>query len=99
MVVEAYHERLNPNNVLDRLAGWDLVIDGTDNLPTQYLIDDACSLLGLPWVYGSVFRFEGQVSLFNFNGGPCYEICFPTHRRQRRFLRAQKPVCLAFCPA
>ena len=77
VVVEAYHERLNPNNVLDRLAGWDLVIDGTDNLPTRYLIDDACSLLGLPWVYGSVFRFEGQVSLFNFNGGPCYRDLFP----------------------
>lgn len=77
VVVEVYHERLNPNNVLDRLAGWDLVIDGTDNLPTRYLIDDACSLLGLPWVYGSVFRFEGQVSLFNFNGGPCYRDLFP----------------------
>lgn len=77
VVVEAYHERLNPNNVLDRMAGWDLVIDGTDNLPTRYLIDDACSLLGLPWVYGSVFRFEGQVSLFNFNGGPCYRDLFP----------------------
>lgn len=77
VVVEVYHERLNPNNVLDRLAGWDLVIDGTDNLPTRYLIDDACSLLGLPWVYGSVFRFEGQVSLFNFNEGPCYRDLFP----------------------
>ena len=99
VVVEAYHERLNPNNVLDRLAGWDLVIDGTDNLPTRYLIDDACSLLGLPWVYGSVFRFEGQVSLFNFNGGPCYRDLFPDPPPAEAVLRAQKPVCLAFCPA
>ena len=59
--VEIYHERLHPNNALDLFNGWDIIIDGTDNLPTRYLIDDACSLLGLPWVYGSVFRFEGQV--------------------------------------
>ena len=75
--VEVYHERLHPGNVLERFQNWDLIIDGTDNLPTRYLIDDACSLLGLPWMYGSVFRFEGQVSLFNHNGGPCYRDLFP----------------------
>ncbi len=75
--IEVFHERLHPGNVLQRFEGWDLIIDGTDNLPTRYLIDDACSLLGLPWVYGSVFRFEGQVSLFNHNGGPCYRDLFP----------------------
>jgi molybdopterin/thiamine biosynthesis adenylyltransferase/rhodanese-related sulfurtransferase len=75
--VEIYHDRLHPNNALDLLNGWDVIIDGTDNLPTRYLIDDACSLLGLPWVYGSVFRFEGQVSLFNHDGGPCYRDLFP----------------------
>ena len=62
---------------MERFGGWDLIIDGTDNLPTRYLIDDACSLLGLPWIYGSVFRFEGQVSLFNHDGGPCYRDLFP----------------------
>ena len=75
--VEVFHERLNPTNVLDRFKGWDLIVDGTDNLPTRYLVDDACSLLGLPWVYGSVFRFEGQLSLFNFQNGPCYRDLFP----------------------
>ncbi|DAC19992.1 MAG TPA: HesA/MoeB/ThiF family protein, partial [Candidatus Poseidoniales archaeon] len=75
--VEVFNERLHPGNVLERFQGWDLIIDGTDNLPTRYLIDDACSLLGLPWMYGSVFRFEGQVSLFNHNGGPCYRDLFP----------------------
>jgi len=75
--VEVFHERLHPGNVMERFQGWDLVIDGTDNLPTRYLIDDACSLLGLPWMYGSVFRFEGQVSLFNHDGGPCYRDLFP----------------------
>ena len=77
IVVEVFHERLNPTNALERFEGWDLIIDGTDNLPTRYLVDDACSLLGLPWVYGSVFRFEGQVSLFNFQNGPCYRDLFP----------------------
>lgn len=75
--VEAVRLRLNPENALNILEGWDLVIDGTDNLPTRYLIDDACSLLGLPWIYGSVFRFEGQVSLMNHNEGPCYRDLFP----------------------
>ena len=75
--LEVFHERLHPGNVLERFGGWDLIIDGTDNLPTRYLIDDACSLLGLPWIYGSVFRFEGQVSLFNHDGGPCYRDLFP----------------------
>lgn len=77
IVVEVFHERLNPTNVLQRFEGWDLILDGTDNLPTRYLVDDACSILGLPWVYGSVFRFEGQVSLFNFQSGPCYRDLFP----------------------
>ena len=77
IVVEVFHERLNPANVLQRFEGWDLILDGTDNLPTRYLVDDACSILGLPWVYGSVFRFEGQVSLFNFQSGPCYRDLFP----------------------
>jgi molybdopterin/thiamine biosynthesis adenylyltransferase/rhodanese-related sulfurtransferase len=75
--VVAFQTRLHPDNVLELFTGWDLVIDGTDNLPTRYLIDDACSLLGLPWVYGSVFRYEGQVSLFNHKGGPCYRDLFP----------------------
>jgi adenylyltransferase/sulfurtransferase len=75
--IETWSERLNPHNALSILEGWDIVIDGTDNLPTRYLIDDACSILSTPWVYGSIFRFEGQVSLFNHEGGPCYRDLFP----------------------
>ncbi|MEC8766274.1 MAG: molybdopterin-synthase adenylyltransferase MoeB [Candidatus Thermoplasmatota archaeon] len=75
--VEVFRQRLNPNNAMEMLKGWDLVVDGTDNLPTRYLIDDACTLLDIPWVYGSVFRFEGQVSLFNHEGGPSYRDLFP----------------------
>ncbi|MBL6884925.1 MAG: molybdopterin-synthase adenylyltransferase MoeB [Candidatus Poseidoniaceae archaeon] len=55
---------------------WNAVVDGTDNLPTRYLIDDVCYLKNIPWVYGSIYRFEGQVSVFNVNGGPCYRDLF-----------------------
>ena len=76
--VEIHHTRLSPDNALALMdAGWDIVVDGTDNLPTRYLIDDACALLGVPWVYGSVFRFEGQVTVFGHNGGPRYRDLFP----------------------
>ena len=76
--VISIEERLNPDNALQIMQqSWDVVIDGTDNIPTRYLIDDACSILGLPWVYGSIHRFEGQVTVFNNNGGPCYRDLFP----------------------
>ena len=75
--IDAFDVRLTPNNAIEILGGgWDVVVDGCDNLPTRYLVDDACSLLELPWVYGSIYRFEGQVSVFNFNGGPCYRDLF-----------------------
>lgn len=75
--VTTWNERLSPDNAQEILRGWDLVIDGTDNIPTRYLVDDVCNILGIPWVYGSIYRFEGQVSLFNYNNGPCYRDLFP----------------------
>ena len=68
--------RLTSANALDVLAGYDVVVDGTDNFPTRYLVNDACVLLGKPNVYGSVFRWEGQVSVFAVKGGPCYRCLF-----------------------
>ncbi len=68
---------LTSQNALDVLAGYDLVIDGTDNFPTRYLVNDACVLLGIPNVYGSIFRFEGQLSVFYAKAGPCYRCMFP----------------------
>ncbi|HEU4698189.1 MAG TPA: molybdopterin-synthase adenylyltransferase MoeB [Gemmatimonadales bacterium] len=68
--------RLDSTNALDVLRGYDLVLDGSDNFPTRYLVNDACVLLGLPYVYGSIFRFEGQVSLFDARRGPCYRCLF-----------------------
>ena len=69
--------RLDGTNANEMFSGHDLIIDGTDNISTRYLIDDTCVKLGIPWVYGSVYRFEGQVSLFNYQGGPRYRDLFP----------------------
>ena len=77
--VVAYDTRLTPSNALEIFQeGWDLIVDGTDNLPTRYLVDDCCTLVGIPWVYGSIYRFEGQVSVFNYKGGPKYRDLFTT---------------------
>jgi sulfur-carrier protein adenylyltransferase/sulfurtransferase len=74
--VEPYPVRLSSANALDIIRGYDVVIDGTDNFPTRYLVNDACVLLGKPYVYGSVFRFEGQNAVFAAEGGPCYRCLF-----------------------
>lgn len=68
--------RLDSSNALDTLAGWDVVIDGSDNFPTRYLVNDACVLLGIPFAYGAVFRYEGQASVFGIADGPCYRCLF-----------------------
>ncbi len=68
--------RLTSDNALEIIEPYDIVVDGTDNFPTRYLVNDACVLLGKPNVYGSVFRWEGQVSVFGVQGGPCYRCLF-----------------------
>ena len=72
-----YETKLTSDNALDILRDYDLVIDGTDNFPTRYLVNDACVLLGKPNVYGSIFRFEGQATIFALDGGPCYRCLYP----------------------
>ena len=74
--VDTYAEALTSENALRILADYDVVVDGTDNFPTRYLVNDACVLLGKPNVYGSIFRFEGQASVFNHDGGPCYRCLY-----------------------
>jgi adenylyltransferase/sulfurtransferase len=74
--VEAHSVRLDSENALRILEGWDVVVDGSDNFPTRYLVNDACVLLGIPFVYGAIFRFEGQASVFAHPGGPCYRCLF-----------------------
>ena len=73
-----YETTLTSKNALDIIGKYDIVVDGTDNFPTRYLVNDACVLLGKPNVYGSIFRFEGQASVFSANDGPCYRCLFPT---------------------
>ncbi|HSL72540.1 MAG TPA: molybdopterin-synthase adenylyltransferase MoeB [Longimicrobiales bacterium] len=74
--VTTYETRLTSQNALEILSGYDLVVDGTDNFATRYLTNDACVLLGIPNVYGSIFRFEGQASVFATREGPCYRCLF-----------------------
>jgi len=69
---------LTSENALEIIKGYDMVVDGTDNFPTRYLVNDACVLLNIPNVYGSIYRFDGQVSIFNFEGGPCYRCLYPS---------------------
>ena len=68
---------LSSENAMEILKDYDLVVDGTDNFPTRYLVNDACVLLGKPNVYGSIFRFEGQATVFACEGGPCYRCLYP----------------------
>ena len=68
---------LTSANALEILRGYDIIVDGTDNFPTRYLVNDACVLLGKPNVYGSIFRFDGQASVFATKGGPCYRCLYP----------------------
>ena len=75
--VEAHEVRLSSENVLDLFRDYDVIADGTDNFPTRYLVNDACILTGKPNVYGSIFRFEGQASVFGVPGGPCYRCLYP----------------------
>jgi sulfur-carrier protein adenylyltransferase/sulfurtransferase len=75
--VEPYDVRLSSANALDIIARYDLVLDGTDNFATRYLVNDACVLLGKPNVYGSIFRFDGQASVFCTADGPCYRCLYP----------------------
>jgi len=73
------HEtRLTSENALDIIKGYDIVVDGTDNFPTRYLVNDACVLTGVPYVYGSIFRFEGQVTVFAAPDAPCYRCLYPS---------------------
>ncbi len=75
--IDRYNTPLTSHNALDILAPYDLIIDGTDNFPTRYLLNDATVMLGKPLVYGSIYRFEGQVTVFDARQGPCYRCLVP----------------------
>src|SRR6266446_5525877 len=75
--IETHEARLTSDNALRLFENYDIVVDGTDNFPTRYLVNDACVLTGKPNVYGSIFRFEGQASVFATEEGPCYRCLYP----------------------
>jgi sulfur-carrier protein adenylyltransferase/sulfurtransferase len=75
--VESYETALSSENALQLFEPYDVILDGTDNFPTRYLVNDACVLLGKPNAYGSIFRFEGQASVFGTKQGPCYRCLYP----------------------
>ncbi len=77
VALECHEVRLSTDNAMELVSDYDVIVDGTDNFPTRYLVNDACVLSGKPNVYGSIFRFEGQVSVFSAPGGPCYRCLFP----------------------
>jgi molybdopterin/thiamine biosynthesis adenylyltransferase/rhodanese-related sulfurtransferase len=75
--IDTFETQLTSANALDIMKDYDIIVDGTDNFPTRYLVNDACILLGKPNVYGSIFRFEGQATVFGYPGGPCYRCLYP----------------------
>ena len=77
VVVETHAVQLDSSNALELLGAYDVVVDGTDNFPTRYLVNDACVLLGKPNVHGSIFRFDGQATVFDARHGPCYRCLYP----------------------
>src|SRR3981189_931745 len=78
--IESFETQLTSAHALELFKDFDIIVDGTDNFPTRYLVNDACILLGKPNVYGSIFRFEGQVTVFGMPDGPCYRWLYPQPR-------------------
>lgn len=77
IAITTHDARLTSANALDIVSSYDIVVDGSDNFPTRYLVNDACVLTGCPLVYGAIFRFEGQASVFGVPDGPCYRCLYP----------------------
>jgi sulfur-carrier protein adenylyltransferase/sulfurtransferase len=77
ITIDVHETALSSDNALELFKDYDIVVDGTDNFPTRYLVNDACVLLGKPNVYGSIFRFDGQITIFGYPGGPCYRCLYP----------------------
>ena len=96
--VVPHRVRLSRENALDVLPSYDVVVDGTDNFPVRYLTNDACALLRKPLVYGSIFRFEGQASVFAPHlGGPCYRCLFPEPPPRALSPVAPRAACWVSC--
>ncbi len=99
--IDTFETKLTSDNALELFKDFDVIVDGTDNFPTRYLVNDACILLGKPNVYGSIFRFEGQVTVFGMPDGPCYRClypCIPSRLRRGWCPLAPRAACWACFP-
>ncbi len=96
--IEEHETRICAENALELVGGYDVVADGSDNFPTRYLVNDACVLAGKPYIYGSIFRFEGQASVFNHEGGPCYRCLFPQPPSAAQFPSCSEAGVLGILP-
>ena len=93
-----YNLRLSPENILRIIGDYDLIFDATDNFPTRYLINDACVILGKAWIYGAIYSFEGQVTVFNYNGGPTLRCLFPDMPSEGTYRPADQSGLLGVLP-
>jgi molybdopterin/thiamine biosynthesis adenylyltransferase len=104
--VVAHNAPLTSENALEIIREYDIVLNGSDNFPTRYLVNDACHMLGKPLVDGSIFMFEGQVTVYQpdapghgISGGPCYRCLYPIRPARARCQAAPRRVCWACCRA
>jgi adenylyltransferase/sulfurtransferase len=95
---EIFNFRLGKKNILDLIRDHDLVFDATDNFDTRYLINDACVAAGKPWIYGAVFRYEGQLSVFNYKEGPTLRCLFPDPPAPGSYIAAEESGLLGVLP-
>lgn len=96
--VDEYEQRLSVDNVKEIISDYDLIVDGTDNFPTRFLLNDACVIQGKTIVYGAIFRFEGQVSVFASDRGPCYRCLIPEMPPPGSVPRCQEAGVLGILP-
>ena len=96
--IETFETKLTSDNALELFKDFDIIVDGTDNFPTRYLVNDACILLGKPNVYGSIFRFEGQVTVFGMPEVRATAACIPNRLRRALCLLAPRAACSVFFP-
>ena len=94
--VVTYNARLTAENAMEIFKEFDIIVDGTDNFPTRYLANDTCVLLGKPYIYGSILKFEGQASVFDARTGPCYRCLYPEPPPSGLFLTAPGGFFLGF---
>ena len=98
ITINAYPERLNYQNAIDLFGQYDIIVDGTDNFETRYLINDACVITNKPLVFGAIYKFQGQVSVFNHDNGPTYRCAFPNKPKKDELLNCSEVGVLGVLP-